>query len=864
MIVRAIRFAGYSFALTIVLAGLADAAGSALGGSQIDVMLASCLVVLGLGAGMVRPGPCGSMHLTSGLVLGLAAWILPSMPRWAAALLLLGSIMPLAIVGRRFGQALAGTGPGGIALPIGLFFGLVAAGFGMGPWLYALMVFGILWPPPAAALQDEEAAAAPRLDRVALVAISVAAGVTWVAMRPMITVFDTENVLQDTRRMVALGLAFAIGWGALGAAIADSRKLRWWGGAAMAAAAAVGFRRTALTTDRLAVPEEFTPIVGSDRLLSWLDRSERLTEIDELYVPWLTLVLAAFPVIALAGAWRAAAGGDAQDARWPVRLGLLLIGAALGVLASAMVLVPQFGNQLPALTFALLLLAAACMAVVQELRLGAPLAAVLALGGWFLVGPPATPETGRPFYDLHRYAVARNNDEVPAQRTTAAAYARVLERDTPTLDGSYQLHDGLNQLTPSADESPGWEVDALFPLLLAQRAPTRTLLVGVPHAGTVRTLRDFGASEVHLAVDPPELAQLAWGFTPEWAGLSFDGLSSTAARADGEFDFALLREFALWDPQRARAVRTAGLRQFAARIAPGGTAVVVLDPRRAVPGLTSSIARELGSALGTTAQVFVVPKSFFTPSIVIVAQRPGGAMPEADREALHFRARTALRERGLPLSQKGDLELLRATIDRDQSELFSDLLAGPLPPLALALSATAPFRAEETRPWQRASSVLGRLGPEGSLAWVLGLHQGSQLYSLKDTQVVPREEKIDLSKEVFDGLLALCRSHPDSQVLRFLAESFGYAAVRKREVEWAYNFLSVLVDELNWRTPWLLVAYGETLYEMLEAEEAEKLADEALAQRADFEPALRLRAVARGEQDPFLESRAQHEGHNHR
>ena len=239
-----------------------------------------------------------------------------------------------------------------------------------------------------------------------------------------------------------------------------------------------------------------------------------------------------------------------------------------------------------------------------------------------------------------------------------------------------------------------------------------------------------------------------------------------------------------------------------------------------------------------------MPHSFFTPSIVIVAQRPSeDVRNQAAAEAFQFRVRAQLRDRGVPLNSQGDLGLLRANTDRDESELFADLLTGPLPPLALALSATAPFRGEELRPSKRASSVLSRLGPQGSLAWALGLHEGSQVYSLKDTQVAPREEKIDLSKDVLDGLLALCRQNPNSQMLRFLAESFGYSAVRKREVEWAHAFLAPLVDELNWRTPWLLVAYGETLFEMLELEEAEGLADEALLQRREFKPALPLRAL---------------------
>lgn len=865
MIVRAFRFASYAFALTIVLAGLADAAGSALGGAATDVMLAACLIVLALGAGMVRPGPCGSMHLLSAVALGAAAWVLPITPRFGAAVLLLGCVLPLAIVGRRFGQALAGLGPGAVALPVGLFFGIIAAGFGMGPWLYLLMTFGILWPPPAAAEPDHAAAPAPSVDRVALFLISFAAGMLWVSMRPMVTVFDSENILQDTRRLVTVGLAFAIGWWALGAAIADSKKMRWLGASGLAAAAAIGFRRTALTTDRLNSPQEYTPIVGSDRLLEILGRSNRLTEIDDVFVPWMTLVLAAFPVIAIAASLRAAAGGNSQDARWSVRLGLILIGISAGVLITVAAGLPLLGNALPSGAFVSLTIASLALALCAGMKVGAPAGAAIAAATWFLAGPPAMPETGHPYYDLHTYRVARNASDELAQRTTASAFARVVERQTPSLPGSYQLYDGRNQLTPTHDESLAWEVDALFPLLFANGSPERALLIGAPHAGTLSGLRSLGVQEVHLAVDPPELAELAWGFTPEWGGLSFDGLSSTAARADGDFDFALVRETALWDPQRARSIRQAALHQLARKLKPGGIAAVVIDPRRAVPGLTASITKRLGKAVGSPARVFILPHSFFSPSVVVLAQRPSAEdVVQAAQEAFQFRVRLQLRDRGFPLHPDLELDLLEASIDRDESDLFGDLLTGPLPPLALALSATAPFRGEETRPWKRASSVLGRLGEQGSLAWVLGLHEGSQVWSLKDTQVVPREEKIDLNKDALDGLLALAKQHPDSEMLRFLAESFGYSAVRKREVEWAYAFMQGLVEDLNWRTPWLLVAYGETLFEMLEPERAEALADEALLIRPDFEPALRLRAIARGEADPFLESRSQHEGHNHR
>ena len=865
MIVRAFRFASYAFALTIVLAGLADSAGSALGGAATDVMLAACLIVVALGAGMVRPGPCGSLHMASALALGAAAWVLPSTPRIGAALLLLGCVLPLAIVGRRFGQALAGVGPSGVALPVGLFFGLIAAGFGTGPWLYLLMTLGILWPPPAAAEPDRDAPPAPSRDRIALFLISFAIGMLWVSMRPMVTLFDSENVLQDTRRMVTVGIAFAFGWWALGAAIADGKKLRWIGSSALAAAAAIGFRRTVLTTERLNSPQEYTPIVGSDRLLGLLGRSDRLTEIDDAFVPWMTLVLAAFPVIAVVASLRAAAGSDSQDARWPVRLGLCLIGIGAGVLVTVAAGLPLLDDALPSATFAALMIACVALAFSAGGRFGLASGIAIAAAAWVFAGPPSMPETGHPYYDLHTYKVARNASDQLAQRTTASAYARVVERQTPTLEGSYQLFDGRNQLTPIFDESQAWEVDALFPLLLSDGSPKRALLIGAPHAGTLSSLRAVGAQEVHLAIDPPELAELAWGFTPEWAGMSFDGLSSTAARAEGKFDYALLRETALWDPQRARSIRNAALRQLSRKMIPGGVVAVVIDPRRAVPGLTSAVAESLGRAVGSNARVFIVPHSFFTPSILIVARKPSDTERiGAAAEAFQFRVRVQLRDRGFPLHKNLELDLLEASTDRDESDLFGNLLTGPLPPLAVALSATAPFRAEDARPWKRSASVLGRLGTQGSLAWVLGLHEGSQIWSLKDTQVVAREDKIDLSREALEGLLTLCKQNPDSELLRFLAESFGYSAVRKCEVEWAYAFMQGLVEDLEWRTPWLLVAYGETLHEMLEPEAAEALAEEALLLRPDFEPAIRLLAIARGEADPFLESRSQHEGHSHR
>lgn len=859
---RSFRFASYAFALTVVLAGLVDAAGIAVGGSERDLLLVAGLTLIGLGAGLLRPGPCGSLHVAAALSLGALAWLLPVLPRWLATICVLGSLLPLAIVGRRFGQALAGGSPGGAALPVGVFFGLVLAGFGTGPWIYLLMVVGILWPPPAAAEERPDALPAPAVDRIALFLTAFAAGLVAIALRPLLTTLDSGNVLQDTRRIVSLFACFGIGWWALGAAIADAGRWRWLGGAGAMALAAVGLQRAAFTADRLNGTEAFQSLVANPRLLGWLGRAEHqpLTELDALYVPLLSFAIAAFPVIALVAGMRAAAGTPRQDDRWPVRFGMLLVGLGSGVLVTGAVAVNSLGAGLLTAGFFVLLVAAAALALGAGLRVGGPAAALAVVLPWALAGPPPHPEPGRPFYERHEYTLVRNQSGEAAQRMTPSSFVYVLDRQTPGLPGSYQLRDGRNLVGPLADDELAWQVDGVFPLLLAGPV-RRALMVGAPHGATAAVWRELGVEEVHLAADPVELARLAWGFTPDWAGIAVDGISSTAARADGRFDYALVRDTALWETRRNRSLRPGALRDVAARLNPGGTAAIAFDPRRAVPGLVSAAREALAAALGAEVTVYLIPHQAFVPSIVLVGRKPGGD-PQADT-GRGLRTELWLADHGLRLNRDVDLPLLQVSTDGDRTELYAGLLDGPLPPLSLALIGTTRHRMEEGRPWRTAARVLAGLGPDGSLPWVLATHASAQLWGLKDTQVVPREEKLDFDAPALAGLADLAAQHPRSEALKELAENFAIGAVRARELEAAYPFLQQVVDELDWRTPWLLVAYGQLLNEMLMPEEAEAMANEALAMQPGFEPALSLRAVARGEEDPFRESRESHEGHDH-
>jgi len=857
LIFRAFRFASYAFALTIVLSGLVSSAGQALGGSETDHLTALALVLLGLAAGLLRPGPHAAVHLVAALTLGVAAWILPELPRAVAALFVLGSLLPLSIVGRRFGHALAGTSPGSPLLALGVFFGLVAANFGTGPWLYLLMVVGILWPPPANAVQNRSAQPASRHDRIALFAVAFCCGVMLLSLRPFAALFDSGNVLQDTRRAVTLMLSFGVGWWALGAAFADGKVTRWLGASIALAASAVGLQRSGLTVDRLATPEEFAPLIGGERLLGMLNRTARLTEVDDLYVPLLTLVLLAFPTIAICSALRAVAGSEGQTERWPVRLGLICSGFAAAILLTASFALPLFGESILLVAFYLCLTVAVFVACGAGLRVGLP-SGIAAAAIAFSMGQPGDyPNTGYPYYSLYQYSVAQNQSGTRAQQPSSSSVLRVIERQTPDREDSFQLHDGHNRLSPNEGEGLAWQVDTVFAACHAASLK-RCLMVGTPHAESLIALRANGAESVDLAIDPPELAKLAWGFTPAWSGEAYDGMSSTVARARGDFDFIMIREIALWESRRNRSLRPAALKQAARKLNETGSIAIWLDPRRSVPGLTDALRAELSDAVGVEAEVYIVPHQVFSPSVLIVASRDKAS------PAIRTRCLSWLRQHGLAVNPTVDFEVMRGDTTRDSSDLFPRLLSGPLPHFSLALASTAPSRLEEARPWQASARVLGRLGETGSLPWVLAAHEGAQVWSLKDTQVAPREAKVDLSADALQGLVELARRYPESLVLKQLAENFAVAAVRKREVEWAYLITSKLVDEIGWRTPWLLVSYGETLFEMLDKEGAERLANEALTLDPEFEPAIRLGKIARGEIDPLLETRAGHEGHAHR
>jgi hypothetical protein len=850
-----IRLSGYAFALTTVIAGLVDAAAMALGGSEAHLALAGGLLVLAFALGMLRQGPSGHLHLIAALTIGLAAFALPYCPRWLGMIALAGMTLPVGIVGRRCGEILARHGTGGRgALLTGILLGFLLITFGAGPLLYGLMLLGILLPPrlPEPVASSESSSA----ERTSVLLIALAGAAAFLALRPYLNLFDSGSVLQDTRRMVTLYLFFLLGWWALGSALAEQKKLRALAVAMFAGALALAISKASTTIDRLSESDIFNSLVGWQPLLEMLGENHRLTEIHWAWTPILTAVIAAFPVLVWSAAMRTALGprdGGMQTAR---ALGLSLAGAALAFLVMGGLAHDLIGDDRLKLSFGLALAAAVSGALCAPKKWWLPTGAAALLLPFLAAGTAKIPVTGNPFFGYFDYSLVSNPKHGLSQATGLSSIARVLSRATEAGQGKPILADGRNTITPPTELHHSWQVDGLFPLLLHGVA-TRALVVGTPDAGTAQALLDVGVQELHWAVDPPQLLQVAQDFLPEWSGIELSGISATGAEAEGSFNYILLRESAIWDQRRSRSLRAAALRHLARKLQPGGVVAVALDPQRLVSGLSSQIGQVLSAATGNAARYFLVPHGLLPPTVLVTAQASGGSMQST------LRVREFLDGLKQPIHQTIDLPLAEFQPRHDQSESFPNLLAGPLPHLALALAGPAPYSSEQVRPALRAGRILGRLGSENSLPWTLARHMNGQLWTLKDNQLGELEGKTDLSKETLDGLLALARLHPRSWMLQRLCENFAAALVHRREVEWSIDFTAKLVDEVGWRTPLLLWAYGEATLEMLDSDGARELAEEALLALPQYGPAERLLRKAKGEIDPEYEKRSEHEGHNH-
>ncbi len=872
MIPHSFRLFGYAFSLMVVVAGAASSAALALGGSTAHGLLAWTLLALAVGVGMLRPSVGGRVHLAAAVCVGGGAFVLNNVPPWLGMVMLAGLVFPVAVLGRRFAWCWGRQVRGGWPL---IFTATLCAALlcqiGTGPWLYLLMVLGVALPPmprpPATSAQGNPAdiLAVTPVRRLSVLLGAAATSYAIFALLPFWLTFDSGSVVQDIRRLVTVSALLVLGWSTLGAGFGVGRNRPLYA-ALMCAVAAIGLVKAATTLDRLGEAEIFNSLMGWLPLLNILGEETRLSEIHWAWTPILTTVSAALPLIALGAVLRTTIG--ARESALPANqaISLMLCGASLAVLVFGLVAHPLLGGSRLAAAVCLLLATAVVAALeIRPRNLAATVAGLAVLVPLAWQGLPGTPQTGFPFFGYFDYHLVEDAGGRRAEVHALQSVERVFERNASEFLGRHLLADARNLVQVSPELEMDRRADALLPLLFVDQ-PKRALVAGTPHAGTLRALRQAGVRQVHWAVDPPELANLAWRFHPDWAGLALDGLSATVAEADDGFDYVLLREDAVWERRRSNFL-PAQLRHAVQRLASGGVIAVALDPMRLVPGLIRPIADTLSAATGNPAKIMVMPHGLQAPTVLVLARKGLPLSPQAQPAAARIGVLAALNDTTHPIHPPTDLTLFEVVADRDRSDSFAMLLAGPLPHLSLALSSTPPFPTEELLPWRRAAGVLSGLDPATAnsenqlgIAAILSDYMASQTWSLKDLQQIPLDRKVDVQHEILDELARLARANRSSDLLRRTCESFAWLLVQQREVEWNLQFLEVLVDECGWRSPQLLWAYGEVLNEMLEPEEAEKLAHEALDLQPGFELAEALIRKIHGEDDG-LEDRHEHEGH---
>lgn len=828
-----------------LLVALAEAASVPAGGSDALRLLAGGGLLLALASGARRPRGCrrfvlAGILLTAVLGLAMAVLVPPGLAGRGGGLVLALLLLawPVARLGAHVADRLEQAGPGGwssllLGLPLGAA-AVEATGLGPAGWLGLAAIFGLL---AAAALQPRvpgtqtpgRPSPAPILHQAALAAAGAATAALLLFLLPSLALFDASTAAQDARRLVAVAVLLVLGAWTVGAAVAGGR-LAWPAAALLACALAWAQGRAGDVLGELALPGPYQGLVHHPRLLAVLGplgQDGPLAEADPWHAPVVLAWVAAPSLLLLGALLRALAGAAGAASRPGRRLAALLLGAGAACLLLAL-LGPRVGQWRLAVAV-LATLAAGLLAILAgplplALR-GLVAAGVVALA--LMTGLPRDPTTGLPFRDWFEYAEAGQEEPGgPARAWGALSVARVLERNASVLQGDHLVADGRNRVDVLPPEESGRRLEVLFPLVLTA-GRDRALLAGGLHAGAIRELRAAGVREIHLAVDPPALYELARAWHPDWEDVEADGVTSSIAGAPGLFDLVLVREPAPWDTRRA-ALERSRLRAAAARLAPGGVLAVVLDLERCLPETPGAVARVLRGMLPAV-DLWVVPDGLRTPRLLLTA-RERGDWPREVPALLQ----AALAAQGLPLEDPTDLRLLRAAADEVLERLPAEGLAGPLAPHLPRLGAVAPRPDDRVRAMVRGGEVLqvveetaGALAAETLLPF-LRRHLQGQVLAMEDTLFTPEWKRIDLDDGALDALLAVTRARPGSRILRQLWRTAATWLRRQRRVETIQRLLPGLMEELGWRPPELLVAVGESWLEMLDPEQALALAEKAL------------------------------------
>lgn len=862
-----------ALAFGALLPGLADSAALALGGSSNQTFLAWAFLLCAVGYGAAGWGPPRWRRSLSParawplavLWLAAAGPLLPKLAPtlgslaagpplslatlWAWLLLVLLLGWPVCALGARLGLALQQSGArgwNGLLLLGGAGF-CAATALGLGPlgWLAAVALAGaagaLLPPQPDAPREDAGFAALRGLAPMALLGVSLALGFSF--LLPYLELYDGSAAIEDAVRMTTLLAVALLGAATFGAAISEARGARL-AAAFLCGGLAAGWAASVAVLAAWENPRIFNGFVGADWLVRF-NADDRLMEGDPLYVPVLAIRVGVLALLFGGSAWRLlarAASGDGTPPA-PAALGVFLFSAGAGTLFLGYLAHPTLTQWRAAVAMGFALAAAAAAAWTTPyprpalLRAGAALG-IVAAGAFLLPWRPAPP-TSVPFFDNFEW-------EVVAEEPAVGSLARVAKRRAATRLGDQYLTDGRNLIGASEEERAARAMEEAFAAALVAQ-PRRALLVGAPLAD-FGGLRGLGAEEVHVACDPPELVDLARTATDEglripreWEGVMLDGVTATVAEAGGRFDWVLVRDEAIWD-RRRNPLRPATIATCARKLTDDGVLAVALDPERCIPGLVGAVARAVADALPVT-EIWLLPRGWHSPRLLVTGRQQDTSPRDGARLA------EVLASYGLSVGP-GDAELLRIAGPDAVVELAALSLAPPLPHSLAGLGEVEYRREDEIRPELRAGATLAALEAalgdraRDSLLAFYARHLQGQLYSTADTLIVHDYESIDVDRSSLDALMELTRRHPGSRLLRQSWAGLAYLIVNKRELGLIEDYYAPLADELNWDVPEIHTALGHASLELLQAEDALRRAQQALALAPTDRNALLLKAEA--------------------
>ncbi len=832
--------------LAMLLAGLGDALAVALGGGADMRALAHGALFLALATGAVHEG-AGTPPLHASFAwLGLGA----ALPLFAgfAPLTALGGLfflLPLRALGARLAGMLAveenpGRFVSGHAL--GAVLGLVwTARFGLGlsGFMLAFLGAAVLMtraPTPATGGIGDSLTRVRRIGlRGSRCAFGAGLAWTWLLLAPLARAFDAGHAGQNAEALLVAAFFGAVGWLTFGALAAASER-RWvW---AAVATAALGLLLPLIVQgiSDIAQPLAFDARMRVEFLRNFFAQdSPRLPEENVAYVPWVLLSTVGLPIVLGAIALRGAFGGrpTGPDDLAPTLAG---VGAALVVrslpLGTGTGEAPWLGT---AAMLALLLAAGAKLAA----RPGAPVARAVA-GGLVLIGavwmarPFASPHLDFPVQDARPWRLARDAAGHELALAGGDAQIRVVERagDPP----EQFLARGRNVLTPELDTPGTWTREIALALACAPGAK-RVLLAGAPHPASLRTLAAAGVGEAVLACDPAA-AVLLRRRNPDGFGLAWS-TAPAVARASGKFDLVLMRSQAMWDP-RVSLLGAAAATQARSRLRPTGACVLALDPAQLAPGVLPAVLAAWTRVFGSVSLIAAPDGLRGVRLLVIGFPKASHALP------------AALQALALPPEQ------VQAAAGG-----ISPLVA-PLPRINADLTVTAWRLVDELRATRRAHAVLQEVlqgaGEAPLLLRAAALQYAVQEYSSHDAFLIVGPDAVEVSRAALQELLSWARAWPDSPWVRATWADSAATLAAKREVELIEQFVRPLREELGWREPGITLPLARAAIEELDAEEAESLLAEVLAEDPGNAEAAHWQRVLRGE-DPLAPDA--HAGHDH-